>query len=65
MVAIVPPDEGCEELDGEGVTDEEWNKNENENIVDINDIHILISWRSLESAIGVKTFKKCNITPYN
>ena len=35
------------------MTDEEWDKIENEN-VDSDDTHVLISWGSIQSAIGVK-----------
>ena len=36
VVDSVPPDEGCEVLDGE-VTDEEWDENDNENVADSDD----------------------------
>ena len=41
MVDSVPPDEGCEALDGE-MNDEEWDKNGNKNIADSDDIHNVI-----------------------
>ena len=39
----VPPDEGCEVLDGE-VNDEEWNKNDNKDFADCDDTNILVKW---------------------
>ena len=36
MVDSVPPDEGCEVLDGE-VTDEKWDKNGNRYVADSDD----------------------------
>ena len=40
MVDIVPPDKGCEVLDG-GLTHEYWEKKDSENFVDGDDAHIL------------------------
>ena len=34
------------------MTDEEYDKNDTKNVADSDDIHILIKWGSLESAIG-------------
>ena len=41
MADSVLPDEGCKVLDGEG-NDEEWDKNDNKNMADSDDIHILV-----------------------
>ena len=43
MVDSVPPDKGCEVLDGE-LTREQRDKNNGENFVDSNDIHIQLKW---------------------
>ena len=43
MVHIVTPNEGCEVLDGE-VNDEEWDKNDNQNVADSDDTYNLIKW---------------------
>ena len=43
VVNSVPPDEGYEKLDGE-VKDEEWDKNDNKNVADSDDTHILVKW---------------------
>ena len=41
VIDSVPPDEGCEVLDGE-MDDEEWNKNDNINAAGSDDTHNLI-----------------------
>ena len=46
VVESVSPDEGCEMLVGE-VNDEELDKNENKNIADSDDTHILVEWGAL------------------
>ena len=43
MVDSVPPDEGCEVLDGE-MNDEEWVRNGNKSIADSDDILNVIKW---------------------
>ena len=39
------------------MTDEEWDKKDNTNVADSDDIHILIKWGSLESAVGGEKFQ--------
>ena len=41
MVASVAPDEGCGVINGL-VTDNKWDKNDNKNVADSDDIQILI-----------------------
>ena len=41
MVDSVPPDEGCDMLDGE-VANEEWNKNDNKNVFDSGESYTLV-----------------------
>ena len=43
MVDSVPPDKGCEVLDGE-MYDEEWNQNDNKNVADSDGTQILVKW---------------------
>ena len=43
MVGSVPPDEGCEVLDGE-MNDEECDKNGKNTVADSNDTQNLIKW---------------------
>ena len=43
--ASVPPDEGCEVLDGV-VNHEEWDKNDNNNVADSDDTHTSVKWGS-------------------
>ena len=38
MVDGAPPGEGCEVFDGK-MNDEEWDRNDNENVADSNDTH--------------------------
>ena len=50
-------------LDGE-VNDEELDKNDNENVPDSNEIHILVKWGGHYKMLQrVKDFKKCNMPP--
>ena len=66
MADSVLPDEGCKVLDGEG-NDEEWDKNDNKNVADSDDTHILVKEGGrCKMQYGVKIFKKFNMTaPYN
>ena len=43
VVESVPPDKGCEVLDGE-LTHEKWDENDSENLTDIDDSHTLLKW---------------------
>ena len=63
LVDSVPPHKGCEMLDGE-VTDEEWDENGSETFADSDDAHILLKWEChYEMPWGLKSLKKCNMTP--
>ena len=65
MVDIVPPDEGCEVLDGE-VNNKERDKNGNKYVADSDDTHNLIKWGwVIIKCYRGESFKKCNMTPYN
>ena len=44
VVDSVPPDKGCEVLDGE-LTHEYQDENDSENFADSNDSHILLTWK--------------------
>ena len=44
VVDSVPPDKGCESLDGE-LTHEYWDENDSEDFADTTDGHILLKWR--------------------
>ena len=43
VVESVPPDKGCEVLDGE-LTHKKWDENDSENLTDIVDSHTLLKW---------------------
>ena len=43
MVDSVPPDKGCEVLDGE-LAHEYWGENDNNNFAGSDDIYILLKW---------------------
>ena len=43
VVDSVPPDKGCEVLDGE-FTHEKWDENNSENSADSPDSHVLLKW---------------------
>jgi len=45
IVDSVPPDKACEVLDGE-VNYNEWGKNDDENVADINETHNLVKFGS-------------------
>ena len=67
MVDSVPPDEGCEVLDGE-VTDEKWDKNGNRYFADSDDTQNLMKLGGgghYKVQQRVKNFKKCDMIPYN
>ena len=56
MLDSAPPDESCEVLDGE-VNDEERDKNDNKNIADSDDTHIVVKWGRLQNVIEIKILK--------
>jgi len=65
VVDSVPPDKGCEVLAGE-LTHEKWGENDSENFADSDDAHILLKWGGhYKMLLGVKNFKKYNVSPYN
>ena len=57
MIESVPPDTGCEVLDG-GLTHQKWDENDSENVADNDDGHIMLKWGDhYKMLLGVKISK--------
>ena len=59
----VPPNKGCEVLDGK--LTHEWDRNDREDFAVGNDIRILLEWGggNIRMLWWVKNFKMCNMIP--